>query len=131
MVKTKNSHEIRHYEYNDAITILVNGCGTNSGVASGYAKIVLDITDLDNIGAEDILVVDQSTLLIIPALKIANGIIVSRGGINSRLAIISRELGIPCIIGAEKATEKLVDKEKVILDSNKGIAFQMYLPQRG
>ena len=88
-----------------------------------------NIADLDNIGAEDIIVVDQPTLHVIPALNIVNGIIVSNGGINSRLAIISRELGIPCIVGTGKATEKLVDKEKLILDSDKGVAFQIILKE--
>ncbi|MEN6551534.1 MAG: phosphoenolpyruvate synthase [Methanobacterium sp.] len=105
-------------------TIITKGLGASPGMASGTVKIVKDTDELDKVGNGDILVTVMTTPDMVPAMKRANGIITDEGGVTCHAAIVSRELGISCVVGTGDATKILKENEMVTLDGNKGIVYK-------
>ena len=105
-------------------TIITKGLGASPGMASGTVKIVKDTDELDKVGDGDILVTVMTTPDMVPAMKRANGIITDEGGVTCHAAIVSRELGISCVVGTGDATKILKENEMVTLDGNKGIVYK-------
>ena len=64
---------------------------------------------------------EMTTPDFVPAMKKAAAIVTEQGGITSHAAIVSRELGVPCVIGTKIATRVLKDGDLVEVDANKGI----------
>ncbi|WP_266075258.1 pyruvate, water dikinase [Haladaptatus caseinilyticus] len=100
--------------------IIVNGLGASPGIASGPARIVTKLDQLDKVGDGDIIVTEMTTPDMVPAMKRAAGIITDEGGMTSHAAIVSRELGVPAVVGSSNATERLEDGQVVTLDGDKG-----------
>lgn len=104
--------------------IILKGIGASPGIATGKVKIIKDISELNKVEEGDILVTKMTTPDMVPAMKKASGIITDDGGLTCHAAIISRELGTPCIVGTKKATEVLKDGEVVTVDGEKGIVYE-------
>ena len=100
--------------------IPVSGLGATPGRASGEAKIIYDLDQLDKIGEGDIIVAEMTTPDMVPAMKRAAGIVTDEGGTTSHAAIVSRELGVPAVVGAETATQQLEDGQYITIDGEKG-----------
>ena len=103
--------------------VLVRGLGASPGMASGTVKIILDIDELDKIKDGDIMVTTMTTPDMVPAMRRASGIVTDEGGVTCHASIISRELGIPCVVGTGDATAKLEENTGVTLDGKKGLVF--------
>ena len=103
--------------------VLVRGLGASPGMASGTVKIILDIDELDKIKDGDIMVTTMTTPDMVPAMRRASGIVTDEGGVTCHASIISRELGIPCVVGTGDATTKLEENTGVTLDGKKGLVF--------
>ncbi|RBI58854.1 phosphoenolpyruvate synthase [halophilic archaeon] len=99
---------------------LVNGLGASPGIASGPVRIVDKLDQLDKVGDGDIIVTEMTTPDMVPAMKRADGIITDEGGMTSHAAIVSRELGVPAVVGSTDATDKLEDEMTITLDGDKG-----------
>lgn len=112
-------------------TIITKGLGASPGMASGTVKIVKDTDELDKVGNGDILVTIMTTPDMVPAMKRANGIITDEGGVTCHAAIVSRELGISCVVGTGDATKILKENEMVTLDGNKGIVYKGKFEEAG
>ncbi|WP_303235544.1 phosphoenolpyruvate synthase [Methanosphaera cuniculi] len=104
--------------------IITRGLGASPGIVSGTVKIIKDLDELDKIQDGDILVTTMTTPDMVPAMKRANGIITNEGGVTCHAAIISRELGIPCVSGTGEATEVLEENTKVTIDGKKGLVYE-------
>jgi len=104
--------------------IVTKGLGASPGMASGTVKIISSTDELDKIEEGDILVTVMTTPDMVPAMKRANGIITNEGGITCHAAIVSRELGIPCVVGTGDATKVLEENKIVTLDGNKGTVYK-------
>ncbi|AAB85607.1 phosphoenolpyruvate synthase [Methanothermobacter thermautotrophicus str. Delta H] len=104
--------------------ILVKGLGASPGLASGRVKIIREIHELDKIQIGDILVTVMTTPDMVPAMKRASGIITDEGGVTCHAAIVSRELGIPCVVGTGNATEVLKENQVVSIDGNRGLVYE-------
>ena len=104
--------------------VLVRGLGASPGMASGEVKIVLDIDELDKIKDGDIMVTTMTTPDMVPAMRRASGIVTDEGGVTCHASIISRELGIPCVVGTGDATTTLKENAGVTLDGKKGLVFE-------
>lgn len=110
-------------EADDLGDVLVRGLGASPGMASGKVKIVLDIEELDKIKDGDIMVTTMTTPDMVPAMRRASGIVTDEGGVTCHASIISRELGIPCVVGTGDATATLEENTGVTLDGKKGLVF--------
>lgn len=114
-------------EDSDAVVageVIVKGLGASPGVASGLVKIIRDIDELDKVKDGDIMVTTMTTPDMVPAMRRAAGIITDEGGVTCHASIISRELGIPCVVGTGSATSTLTENDGVTLDGKKGLVFE-------
>ncbi|MFH1056714.1 MAG: PEP-utilizing enzyme [Candidatus Micrarchaeota archaeon] len=91
------------------------------GYAKGIVRIILEPSDLPKMRQGDVLVAIATNPDVVPAMKKASAIVTEQGGVTSHAAIVSRELGIPCVIGTKIATRVLKDGDLVEVDANKGI----------
>ncbi len=103
--------------------VLLSGAPASPGIASGPVKIVPDPSQIDKVLEGDILVAEMTTPDFVPAMKRAAAIVTDRGGRTAHAAIVSRELGIPCIVGSEKATATLKDGQVITVDGSSGKVY--------
>lgn len=99
----------------------IKGTPASAGKARGKVKIVITGQDQNKMRKGDILVSTMTTPRLITAMKKAAAIVTDEGGLTAHAAIVSRELGIPCIVGAKIATRVLKDGDYVEVDADKGI----------
>lgn len=104
--------------------ILVKGIGVSPGQGSGRVKIILNVKNMSSFKQGDVLVTEMTTPDWVPAMKIASAVVTNLGGKTCHAAIVSRELGIPCVVGTENATKVLKDGEMVTVDGQRGIIFR-------
>jgi len=104
--------------------VLLSGSPASPGIASGPVKIVPDPSQIDKVLDGDVLVAQMTTPDFVPAMKRAAAIVTDRGGRTAHAAIVSRELGIPCIVGSEKATSILKDGQIITVDGGKGNVYE-------
>ena len=106
--------------------IILKGTGASVGEVEGVVKVV---KDLDFSSAEfkegDILVTRITNPSMIMIITKAAAIVTDIGGLTSHPSIVSRELGIPCVVGTEKATKVLKDGMKIKVDGKRGIIYKI------
>ncbi|UPV99059.1 phosphoenolpyruvate synthase [Halorussus gelatinilyticus] len=100
--------------------VLVSGLGASPGIASGAVRIVDQLDQLDKVSEGDIIVTEMTTPDMVPAMKRAAGIATDEGGMTSHAAIVSRELGVPAVVGCTDATTTLTDDQRITIDGDKG-----------
>ncbi|MEM3369563.1 MAG: phosphoenolpyruvate synthase [Candidatus Micrarchaeia archaeon] len=105
-------------------SIILKGLPASPGFATGKVRVILDISDLPSMQSGEILVTKMTTPDFVPAMRKASAIITDEGGLTSHAAIVSRELGVPAVIGTEKATSILKNEMLVTVDANKGIIYE-------
>ncbi|MFW6384670.1 MAG: phosphoenolpyruvate synthase [Halodesulfurarchaeum sp.] len=99
---------------------LLSGLGASPGIAAGAVRIVRKLDQLDKVGQGDVIVTEMTTPDMVPAMKRAAGIITDEGGMTSHAAIISRELGVPAVVGTGTASDVLADDLIVTIDGDRG-----------
>ncbi|MEM0465295.1 MAG: PEP/pyruvate-binding domain-containing protein [Candidatus Pacearchaeota archaeon] len=104
--------------------ILLEGTPASPGIAKGDVKIIKNSIDILKIKKGDVIVTDFISPEIVIALNNAIGIVSTAGGITSNTSIITRELGIPCIVGAEEATSVLKEEMKISIDCYRGRIYE-------
>ncbi|MEM2023103.1 MAG: phosphoenolpyruvate synthase, partial [Archaeoglobaceae archaeon] len=103
--------------------ILVRGIGASPGVASGRVRIIFDVKDISKVEKGDILVTTMTTPDMVPAMERAAAIVTDEGGITCHAAIVSRELGVPAVVGTKNATKVLNENMIVTVDGERGIVY--------
>ncbi len=109
----EGKQNIQEHEVSNKNPVLLKGDQAAPGIGVGQPVIVMSPKDIDLVKKGDILVAPQTNPDYVPAMKRAAGIVAERGGRTSHAAIVSRELGIPAVVGAENAT-KILKHEKII-----------------
>ncbi|MEW6214825.1 MAG: phosphoenolpyruvate synthase [Nitrospirota bacterium] len=104
--------------------ILARGIGVSPGRGSGPAKIILDVKDISSFKQGNVLVTEMTAPDWVPVMKIASAVVTNLGGKTCHAAIVSRELGVPCVVGTENATKVLKDGEMVTVDGQRGLIFK-------
>ena len=97
------------------------GMPASRGRVRGKVKIVMSVKELDKIEPGDILVAVMTRPDYIAGIKRAAAIVTNEGGVTCHAAIVSRELGIPCVIGTKIATRVLKDGDEVEVNANHGV----------
>lgn len=98
----------------------IKGFAANRGVARGVVCIVETKEDFAKMKPGDVLVASMTRPEYVPLMKIAGAIITNEGGITCHAAIVSRELGIPCVIGTKFATQTLNNGDTVEINVSDG-----------
>ena len=96
--------------------VLSTGQSVGSSIASGIAHVINDVTNIDEFKAGEVLVTDMTDPDWAPIMKKAKAIVTNRGGRTCHAAIISRELGVPCVVGCQYATEQIPTGDVVTVD---------------
>jgi pyruvate,water dikinase len=104
--------------------VILEGAPASPGVAFGPAKVVRGPEDIDLVREGDILVASMTTPDFVPAMKRAAGIVTDEGGRLCHAAIVSRELGVPCVVGAEVATATLQTGQQITVDGSRGVVYE-------
>lgn len=99
----------------------LKGAKASAGVVSGRVRIVLSNKDFASFKEGEILVTSATRPDFVPLMKKAGGIVTDEGGMLSHAAIVSRELGKPCVVGTIKGTRILRNGDLVEVDADKGI----------
>ncbi|MCS7200847.1 MAG: phosphoenolpyruvate synthase [Patescibacteria group bacterium] len=126
---TKNKNIYLEYRLKEKITdndILLKGIAIGSKIAVGKVRVIKDVTKINEFKEGEILVTEMTDPDWVPIMKIAKGIITDKGGRTCHAAIVSRELGIPAIVGTQKATDILKTGDEVTLDCSLGISGYIY-----
>jgi len=110
--------------------VLLTGDKASPGIASGPAKIIKDLSHIERVHEGDILVAEMTTPDFVPAMKRAVAIVTDRGGRTAHAAIVSRELGIPCVVGTGEATTKLTNGQVVTVDGSHGKVYDGKVTRR-
>lgn len=117
--KQQNSNDIKM-----ASLPILTGAPASPGIGTGPVKILKSPKEIGKIEKGDVLVAPMTSPDYVPAMKKANAIITDQGGQTSHAAIVSRELGIPCVVGTQMATHELKDGMIVTVDGETG---QIYM----
>jgi len=120
----------REEETESAQEVLVRGVGASPGIASGAVRRIATPAGSDALRPHEILVTTLTTPDWVPVMKRAAAIITETGGTTSHAAIVSRELGIPCIVGARNANTLLDDGRIVTVDGREGTVREGVAPAR-
>jgi pyruvate,water dikinase len=104
--------------------VLLRGLGGAPGSAVGPARILASLADAAQLQEGDVLVTHMTAPDWLPLMRRAQAIVTDSGGMTCHAAIVSRELGIPCVVGTGEATTKLRDGEVVTVDATRGIVLE-------
>jgi pyruvate,water dikinase len=105
--------------------VVVQGLAASPGLHAGRAKVVVGLKDAGRMMKEkDILVTRMTNPDWVPYMKIAGAIVTDDGGTTCHAAIVSREMGIPCIVGARNATKLLQTGKEYTVDAKAGVVYQ-------
>ena len=102
---------------------ILNGLAASPGIGCGKVKIVNNVDELTKIEKGDVLVTKMTSPDYVPGMKKAVAIVTDEGGLTSHASIVSRELGIPCIVGTEKATQILHENQLITVDGTNGKVY--------
>ncbi len=95
------------------------------GYGIGKAKVVLSPEEASKVmGKGDILVTDMTNPDFVPFMKLAGAIVTDKGGVTCHAAIVSRELGIPCVVGTGNATKLMATDKEYTVDSRSGVVYE-------
>lgn len=101
-------------------TVLLKGLAASSGEATGIVRLVFGQADIGKMSEGNILVTPLTNPQLMIAILKASAIVTEIGGTLSHAAIVSREFGIPCVVGAKDATKILKDGMEVTVNGTKG-----------
>ncbi|MEN8726981.1 MAG: phosphoenolpyruvate synthase [Sulfurovum sp.] len=116
----KEGTHIEMYSLNERSNVLVEGQAVGTKIGSGKVCKILDASKLDEFEAGDVLVAEITSPDWEPIMKIASAIVTNSGGRTCHAAIVSRELGIPAIVGAENAVGILEDGQEITVSCAEG-----------
>lgn len=111
---------IREYVLKEEGEVLLTGMAVGRKIGHGRVNVLKSSKQIHRFKVGDVLVTDMTDPDWEPIMKMASAIITNRGGLTSHAAIVSRELGVPCIIGAMNATETLRNGQEVTVDCSTG-----------
>ncbi len=126
----KDPHLIEEYKLAQKGKVLVTGKSVGKKIAQGNARVIPHIKNAKEFRAGEILVTDMTDPDWVPIMRIAAGIVTNRGGRTSHAAIVSRELGLPCIVGTHTATKAVKAGMPITIDCSqgeKGIVYDKFL----
>lgn len=123
-ITTTNMKNHEAGEDTEAQDIFLQGNPASPGMASGPVKMLKSAKELDKIQAGDILVAPQTNPDFVPAMKKAVAIVTQEGGRTSHAAIVSRELGIPAVVGVTGALTKLTNGMVITVNGTTGHIFK-------
>lgn len=115
----RKSFEI--YRLKEKSNVIVEGDAIGNKIGKGKARIIKSIHEIDEFNEGDVLITEMTDPDWEPIMKIASAIVTDKGGRTCHAAIVSRELGIPAVVGTKLATKLIKDGDGITVDCSEGI----------
>ncbi|MFA5792143.1 MAG: phosphoenolpyruvate synthase [Candidatus Paceibacterota bacterium] len=130
VVSGEDKNILKEYKLEKTSKILVSGIAVGSKIGCGSVRILRDAKNISLFKKGEVLVTEITDPDWEPIMKIASAIVTDKGGRTSHAAIVSRELGIPCIVGSNNATKVLKNGQNVTVDASNqvGNVYEGILP---
>lgn len=122
----KDQNVLKEYELEEKSEVLVEGKSVGAMIGAGKTHVIKDVHNIKDFKEGEVLVTDMTDPDWEPIMKIASAIVTNRGGRTCHAAIISRELGIPCVVGTNDGSEKLKNGEDITVDCSGGATGRVY-----
>lgn len=122
----KDMNKLREYHLEEKGEVTIIGHSVGEKIGHGRAHVIKDVHQINQFQKGEVLVTDMTDPDWEPIMKIASAIVTNRGGRTCHAAIISRELGIPCVVGTGNATEKINEGEEITVDCSQGSEGYVY-----
>ena len=122
---------VETYRLRERSRVLASGRSVGGKIGEGRVRVLKSVQQIEQFREGDILVTDKTDPDWVPVMKRAAAIVTNRGGRTCHAAIVSRELGLPAIVGAENATERLTDGQLVTVscaEGETGFVYEGHLP---
>ncbi len=126
VISQKDNNILEEYILKQKSKIIVEGGSVGSKIGAGKANIIKDVSGIHGFRKGEVLVTDMTDPDWEPIMKIAAAIVTNRGGRTCHAAIVSRELGIPCIVGTNKGTEKIRRGQNITVSCSEGERGHVY-----
>lgn len=120
VVSGQDRNVLIEYKLEKTSKVLVSGIAVGSKIGSGTVRVLRSAKNINDFKKGEVLVTEITDPDWEPIMKIASAIVTDKGGRTSHAAIVSRELGIPCIVGSNNATKILKNGQEVTVDSSGG-----------
>jgi pyruvate,water dikinase len=125
-VQSRVGRVIERYQLKQKSEVLVSGRAVGNRIGQGQAKVISDLSQMDQIAEGDVLVTDMTDPDWEPIMKRASAIVTNRGGRTCHAAIIARELGIPALVGTGDCTETITHLSQVTVSCAEGDTGYVY-----
>ena len=121
-----NKGMMETYKLQEKGDVIAEGLAVGAKIGQGVAHCIDDVKDISTFKKGEVLVTDMTDPDWEPIMKIAGAIITNRGGRTCHAAIISRELGIPCVIGTGDGSERIETGQEITASSAEGETGYVY-----
>ncbi len=118
----------REYQIETDKKPILEGISVGNKVGFGKANVIADASELNEFKEGEVLVTTMTDPDWVPIMRMASAIVTDKGGKTAHAAIVSRELGVPCIVGSGKATKLLKDGQEITVDCTQGRVFEGKIP---
>lgn len=122
----RDANVIENYELLQSGPVVATGTSVGNKIGSGKASKIMSVKDISKFKAGDVLVTRMTDPDWVPIMKIASAIVTDEGGRTCHAAIVSRELGIPCVVGTDNATQKICDGQPLTVSCAEEDNGQVY-----
>ncbi len=126
VVSGQDRNVLKEYQLGKTGKVLVEGIAVGSKIGAGKVRVLRSAKNINLFKKGEVLVTEITDPDWEPIMKIASAIVTDKGGRTSHAAIVSRELGIPCIVGSENATKVLKNGVEVTVDASGGQVGKVY-----
>jgi len=126
VVSEEDKNILKEYKLQKTTKVLVSGIAVGSKIGAGKVRVLRNAKSINSFKKGEVLVTEITDPDWEPIMKIASAIVTDKGGRTSHAAIVSRELGIPCIVGSNNATKVLKNGKEVTVDSSGGQVGNVY-----
>lgn len=116
----KSLQAMKTYSLKEKGTKIIEGLAIGEAIVTGKAQVILDVANMNRFIPGSILVTKMTSPDWVPIMKQAKGIITDHGGRTSHAAIVSRELGLPALVGTDNATKAIKDGQEITLSCAEG-----------
>ncbi len=127
----KDINVLERYVISRRGQIIVSGQSVGSRIGSGSARKIMHVKDISQFKPGEVLITDMTDPDWEPIMKIAAAIVTDKGGRTCHAAIVSRELGIPCVVGTNSVTTKVKNSDKITVscaEGETGFVYQGIIP---
>lgn len=116
----RDTNTIEEYRLTEQGRVILTGTSVGSKIGSGKANKIMSVKDIDDFKQGDVLVTEMTDPDWVPIMKIASAIVTDKGGRTCHAAIVSRELGIPCVVGTGNASALIHDGQEITVSCGGG-----------